>query len=196
MYKQLIEDSALISALEYDADKKELTIYFKKYYTDKLTYEKVSHFIFEEFLNYSSKGKFYLHYIKKQFKQKNMAEKPKTVNQSSPEKRFIDISIDVKKINKDWLFEGEKGTYLHMTLQMLPDGLIDGYGNLGMVTQKVPKKVWDDEKSLPVAEKSRGAILGNAAEFERKKASSEGAPGTEAGTMVSELTEPLEDLPF
>lgn len=58
--------------------------------------------------------------------------------------RLIKAKIDVKKINKDRLFKGEKGTYLDITLIETPNGK---YGEW-MIVQDAPK----DEK---------GTILGN-----------------------------------
>ena len=72
---------------------------------------------------------------------------------------YIKIKIDVSKIKKDWLIPGVKGVYAELTLQMLPDGEVDGYENLGMITQDVPKKVYMEDKTV------KGPILGNAAEL-------------------------------
>ena len=195
-------NSTLIKEVEWDEENNELHIIFHdKYYIKEETYLDFDYEWLDMFSTSPSLGKFYLRFIKSQFKLKPriMAERPKTTNKSSDQKRFIDISIDVTKINNDWLFVGEKGTYLHMTLAMMPDGEIDNFGNLGMITQKVPKKVYEAELKLPKNQKQRGAILGNAAEFERK--GMEGMPGAEEGEMVGnksekEKEEIKDDLPF
>lgn len=188
--------SSLIKKIEYDPDALILTVYFRNYYTDMLSYSEVYPDHFDEMVKAQSIGKFYLHYIKPNFslnKQRFMAtakERPPTRNVASDKKRFIKISIDVQKIRKDWLFAGEKGTYLNVTLQMLPDGELDQHGNLGMITQDVPKEVYEAEKSLPKAQKTLGPILGNGAEMDWAP-QTESIPGQEVGTMGAAEDEKL-----
>lgn len=49
------------------------------------------------------------------------------------------LKIDVKKINKDLLFIGAKGTYMDLTLMDNRDGT-DDYGNDGFIVQDVGKE--------------------------------------------------------
>jgi len=201
--------SSLISKITYDLYSLELTIYFHKYYTDKLTYKDISPELFTRFSEASSVGKFYILIIKNNFKLKNMAkavsktqqappkkERPKTVNPFElSDKVFVKMSIDVTKLNKAWFFQSEKGgVYANITLAVNPKGETDQYGNLGMVTQDVPSSVYDTEKGLPKSERTKGNILGNGAVFEKSVASFY-TPGSETEKMgVDE--EINDDLPF
>ena len=67
----------------------------------------------------------------------------------------INLKIDVKKIEKARMFQGEKGTYLDMTMFVDLDNA-DQYGNNGMITQN-----WKDQQ------KGEGPILGNGKIFWR-----------------------------
>lgn len=193
------ERSSLICKLEYWPDHKILAVYFHHGKPRYRAYEDVSADHFHEVASAKSIGKMYLRFIKTNFKQKNyqeMAErKIQGVNIASNEKRFIKISLNVQEINKDWLLPGEKGTYLNITFALLPDGEVDRYTNCGMVTQDVPKFVYEKEKNLPKAEKTQGNILGNGFEF--PKMGSDVKPGE---TLDRELTEEekaeMNDLPF
>jgi hypothetical protein len=158
-----------------------------------LTYIEFDLDFFIAFSETKSLGKFYLRLIKPLFKLKtiSMADKPKTINEASDDFRWIDISINVRNIKKEWIFSGEKGDWLHMSMRMQPDGQIDAYGNLGMITQKVPKKIYEQEIKLPKDKKTKGPILGNACEFAKKEM--EGAVGSEQGEMGGV---PADDLPF
>jgi len=211
----LIEDieSSLIKCIEYDPDSRELRIGFRKYFVDEFVYVDVPFNYFEEFANPTGKshGQFYLQMIKPKFKIKqkptNMAnseapakKRPVTVNyEQGTQKRYIRMSIDVTKINKALLVQSDKGNvYLQVTLQMLPEGKMDKYNNLGMITQDVPNEIFQKEKHLPVAQRTQGVILGNGAEFERKVP--DGTPGDVQGTLLSpdneEVKDVLDDLPF
>lgn len=66
---------------------------------------------------------------------------------------IISAKLDVKKILKDRLFVGEKGTYLDITLLKNRDGP-DQYGNDYMVVQDLGKEARDKGE--------KGPILGNA----------------------------------
>ena len=68
----------------------------------------------------------------------------------------VSLKIDVKKIEKARLYEGQKGTYLDATVFIDLDQA-DEYGNHGMITQDVSK----DERAQNV----KGAILGNVKVF-------------------------------
>ena len=75
----------------------------------------------------------------------------------------ISASIDVNKINGDWLFNGKTRKdgsfpqYLSITIRKNKHGR-DQYGNDGFITQDVPKQF--------KAEGVRGPILGNWKSFE------------------------------
>ena len=78
--------------------------------------------------------------------------------------------IDVKKIVKSKLYQGEKGTYLDIVLIETPD---NKFGNDYMIVQSTEK----DEESI---------ILGNAKYFKKKETPKEESHDTESET----------DLPF
>lgn len=193
-------ESSLLSGFDYSTKENVLVIYFKKYYVDSLEFHGVDPSVVYEFIESKSKGKFYLNQIKSKFKARKMntEKKRKSINKASSDTREIFISIDVKKINKDWLHVGEKGTYLKLKFRLMPDGTVDKYGNLGMVTQEVPKSVWEPEKEsgIPIEERTKSIILGNGVEFEKWKPVNENVPGSEEGAIASSLLEPLDDLPF
>jgi hypothetical protein len=194
--------SSLIRKIEYDEDNLLLTVYFKKYYTDKITYECVYPNHFKEFAKQKSIGKYFLNFIKPNFKQKYsfMSEekkRPPTKNKASDQKRFIKISLDVRKIHKEWIMAGEKGDYLGITLHMLPDGQLDKFGNLGMVTQDVPTEVYKaaEAKLKGSGKEIKGPILGNGAEFDwNNSGGGEGQPGSSTGQFID--TSIADDLPF
>ena len=151
---------------------------------DKATYIDFDKYSFADFCSAESYGKFYLNYIKPFFiiKTNKMADK------------VIKCKIDVLKINKDWLFVGEKGTYLNFTL--LYNEKTDTYSNNGMIVQDVPSEVYKKEKELPVTEpRSKGEILGNCREMAPKGTTrSESSPLSETGTIGA--TQDNDDLPF
>lgn len=64
---------------------------------------------------------------------------------------IVALKIDVSKIDKSRLFQGEKGTYLDAVVFLNDEA--DQYGNNGMITQSVSK----EEREAG----TRGAILGN-----------------------------------
>ena len=68
----------------------------------------------------------------------------------------VSLKIDVSKIEKARLFQGQKGTYLDATV-FIDTAELDQYGNSGMITQDVKK----EEKQNGV----KGAILGNCKVF-------------------------------
>jgi hypothetical protein len=63
----------------------------------------------------------------------------------------IAVKLDVKKIDKLKLYQGEKGTYLDAVIIMKDEP--DQYGNIGMIVQSSTKE--EREQGL------KGAILGN-----------------------------------
>lgn len=70
------------------------------------------------------------------------------------------LKLDVKKIEKERLFTGEKGTYLDAVIVLKDE--VDQYGNIGMVIQSVSKE--EREKGI------KGAILGNVKYLQRAAA--------------------------
>lgn len=200
------EESSLISAVDYDDETEEITLWFHKYYTDKLTYGNFKMKYFESFCEVRSKGRYYLNFLKTNFKLKHqtMAEgkknKPKGINKASDKKRFIKMRLNVAMVNREFFIQGEKGTYMDITLQMLPDGLVDSYENLGMITQDVPKEVYEREKKLPANQKSQGAILGNGKELLWENSGAEGGVGADGASFEGMSPEDIAvltgDLPF
>jgi len=82
----------------------------------------------------------------------------------------VSIKLDVTKIDKARLFQGQKGTYLDATVFIDIDEL-DQFGNSGMITQDVSK----EEKQSGV----KGNILGNVKLFWKDTGSNQqqyGAP--------------------
>ena len=68
----------------------------------------------------------------------------------------VSLNIDVTKIDKAHIYEGNKGKYLTLTAFIDVDNQ-DEYGNNGMVTQKLSKDAQDAGQ--------KGAILGNSKVF-------------------------------
>jgi len=180
-------NSSLIRKIEYFPDFEFCTVYFHKYFTDKLHYRLTIEEL-ADFISAKSVGKHYLQTIKTK-KMADEKQKPKGVNKASTEKRFIKMRLDVTKINKAWLLAGQKGTYMDLTLHMLPDGEVDGYENLGMITQDVPKDVYKVDK------KAKGPILGNGKEITwDNSAAAEGSVGEALSPVSSNDVD--DDLPF
>jgi len=174
--------SSFITLIRYDAHNETLSLCFKN--------ETVHQYMavpLETFMDFSiarSFGSFYNSSIKNKFKTMANGEKkqPKRINQAKKERRYIDLDIDLKKINKDWLHVSEKtgAIYLKMVLFMLPDGEVDKYGRLGFIKQRVPEGV-----------EARGEIIGNGEELEWSR--------EEDVTVVASKIESkdwVDDLPF
>ena len=170
------------------------------HYGAKHIYEAVPHIIFEEFATSQSPGNFFHTYIKNKLKmakvQKNanaspapaageQKQRPKSVNRASLSKRFIKISLDADKINKAWIRSNNGKRYIDITLSLLPDGTLDKFGNLGMVTQDVPKEVYAADKTI------QGEILGNGFEFAPRDYDS---PADKSGELLGDKS--VDDLPF
>ena len=175
------KESSLIDKVVYDYDTEELEIYFIKYYVDKLTYVKVSAETFNKFIDAKSAGKYYLGVIKPFYKLKTTKHMADLV---------IKCKIDVTKVIKEWLFTGQKGTYLNVTV--LYNAEKDQYGNNGQVVQDVPTEIYKKDKS------KKGPILGNNKTFDKVEVSEEVMPGKEVGTMAGNNNDPKwdDDLPF
>jgi len=191
--------SSLISKVVFDFERKLLSVYLR-FKTHPLTYDNVPLKEFENLCSSESIGKYYLHYIKPNFsltKLRNMAQRPKGINIAKDEVRWIDISIDVQKIIKDWLIAGEKGTYLNVKLRMLPDGQVDQYECLGFVTQTVPKEVYNaaEAEKKGSGRDIKAPILGNAKELQWGDRNEETIPGGLQGSPYKE-GEGGDNLPF
>lgn len=63
----------------------------------------------------------------------------------------ISVNLDVSKIDKKRLYQGQKGTYLNAIIFM--NDQPDQYGNNGMIVESITKEERDAGK--------RGTILGN-----------------------------------
>jgi hypothetical protein len=100
--------------------------------------------------------------------------------------KIIKISIDVSKLKKEWLFQGEKGKYANITL--LYNEVQDTYGNNGMVVQDVPKAIYEKDKTV------KGPILGNAKQFSGGGGAPEAKPGEEPNLPTGSADD--DDLPF
>jgi KTSC domain len=159
-------ESSLIAGVEYEYDSQELTIHFKKYWTEQLTYKGVPPETYYAFHNSKSKGRYYLQKIKPFFLTKTNKQMPDIV---------IKCKIDVTKILKDWLYSGKQGTYLNFTV--LYNHEKDNYENNGMITQDVPTTVFKLDKS------KRGPILGNCKTF-AKTDNTEATPGSDKGLVL------------
>lgn len=193
------ERSSLVEHIEYDEYLKQLLIKVR-WQSYPIYYDNVPKSVFEEFAIQPSIGKYYTQFIKPNFKQINRPimsdekKRPPTKNQASNETRFIKMSLDVRKILKEWIRSGQTGDYLNITLHMKPDGQVDKYGNLGMITQDVPTEVYKEAEATEKGSgrKIKGPILGNGAEFAWDQTSKEGAPGSNDGAIGGVV----DDLPF
>jgi hypothetical protein len=93
--------------------------------------------------------------------------------------KLINAKIDVKKINKDLLFKGEKGTYLDLTIWI--NDAPDKFGNEVSIEQRTAK----GEAKI---------YLGNGKFY---KAKSEPAVETRESIMnAPDFNDPNNDLPF
>lgn len=104
--------------------------------------------------------------------------------------KVIHLRIDVKKINKAWLYEGEKGTYLDCVC--LFNEVQDGYGSNGMIIQSVPTAVYKKDKE------TKGEILGNSKVWP-KGGNGESVPGggnAKKDVAESQAADVADDLPF
>ncbi len=188
----VIPNSSLIKCLQYDPQMKELSVEFhsQDFQRDRVHYH-VSQNAWEQLISAKSVGKFYLDYIKPVF---TSPKNNHTMARKSD--KIINLRIDVQKINKDWLFKGEKGTYLDCVI--FYSETPDQYQTNGMVIQSVPKKIAQDDRN------ARGPILGNCKDWDtlREKQTErppEAQPNSEAGAMAGEsptTPEWADDLPF
>lgn len=96
----------------------------------------------------------------------------------------ISLKIDVTKIDKSKMFQGEKGTYLDATI-FVDLEQADQYGNHGMITQS-----WKDQ------EKGKGAILGNGKIFWRDNEPNHNQNMSNQTPTSQPNFNPHEDIPF
>jgi|TARA_R110002050_G_scaffold255165_1_gene393802 hypothetical protein len=94
------------------------------------------------------------------------------------------IKINVEKVDKKYLFKGEKGTYLDLVLF---ESTNQQYGDTHMVVQSIPKEERDKGE--------RGPILGNATlELNGGSQYSAQAPVDASRNESPKVTE--DDIPF
>ena len=93
-------------------------------------------------------------------------------------------SIDVSKIDKAHLYQGNKGKYLSIALHENKDGP-DRFGNDGFITQSVSKEA--REKGV------KGPIIGN---WKRLGGSSQPKPLKKAPEKVKPDTDDSDSIPF
>lgn len=204
-----VNNSTLIKKVEYDIKSRKLTIFFTSYYILQETYLNVIPEYFKEFSESKSLGKFYLSNIKPFFKTEKshfMAKSTKTQQQPEQEKKkfkgvnrigsdeieYVDIDVNLSKLNKDLLVESKNGVIAKLRLRVLPKGDVSNYQQLGMITQSVPKVVYEKEKNLPKEEKTKGEIVGNAQQLVWE--GQEGFEDTNELGLASQ--DALDDLPF
>jgi len=99
----------------------------------------------------------------------------------------INISIDVKKIEKARLFEGKKGTYLDLTTFIDLD-TEDQYGNHGFISQSTSKEERESNVQTP--------ILGNCKVFYKE---SQGGYQNQPNPTYTPAAQPdsfSDDIPF
>ena len=99
-------------------------------------------------------------------------------------KKTISLKIDVSKIDKKRLYQGEKGTYLDAVL--LFDTQEDKFGNHGMIVESVTK----EERE----QKVKGTILGNA-KILWEESDTNTPPKEDKGAQVN-FDDESDDLPF
>ena len=97
----------------------------------------------------------------------------------------ININIDVKKILKERLFKGEKGTYLDLTTIVDLDNA-DQYGNHGFICQNTTKEEQENEFRTP--------SLGNCKVVYRDDSNESQKPAKK--TAVKEDDDFDDDIPF
>jgi hypothetical protein len=105
---------------------------------------------------------------------------------------MIRIKIDVKKISKQAMFVGTKGTYLDLTLMDNREGT-DEYGNDGFVVQDIGKERREAGE--------KGPILGNWRHIgpnpPNRSQNQNGAPPPSTTATADSLDEDMEDdIPF
>lgn len=168
-------NSSFVKEVEHNSETLHLTFFLHN--GKRLEYIGVAQAYFCILATQESIGKYYHSHIRGKFL---TAEAPVTLQDSMADK-IIKLKIDVKKIKKEWLFVGEKGTYLDMTL--LYNEEQDQYGNNGPIVQDVPKEIREKDKEI------KGDILGNGKVIEK-------SGGKLMGGSAPTSTNVVDNLPF
>lgn len=100
---------------------------------------------------------------------------------------MIILNIDVKKLKKQFFFEGKKGTYCELVLMENKNGE-DDYGNSHFVCQGVSKE--DREAGV------KGPIVGNAKTFEKKPDSKPKTERESPHSFRRDHLDPDPEIPF
>ena len=108
-------------------------------------------------------------------------------------KPIISLKIDVKKINKELLFVGQKGTYLDATIFEKDGGGVDEYGNAGYVAQSVSKEARERGEKGPIIGNYRLIQLREKVNLTPPKSRPTVAPKPQADP---DLDTPPDDIPF
>ena len=96
----------------------------------------------------------------------------------------IQLKIDVKKIAKEHLFQGAKGTYLDAMLVEKPNE----YGDDGFIAQKVSKEAFQAGE--------KGPIIGNWRRLEDRQKQTAPPQRKAAPQKDADLDQPEDDCPF
>jgi hypothetical protein len=164
--------SSLIKDIDYDSENRILTIFFvDRYFKNYDIISGVSPEEVSDFLESESLGKYYLQHFKNRNKMADL---------------IIQASIDLSKIDKNWLVKGEKTNGIYANLTIIYNEKSDKYGQNGFIIQKVPKEIYEANKE------ARGPIIGNIKVFEQKPVIT--TPGEVVGVPLSQ--EIADDLPF
>ena len=108
----------------------------------------------------------------------------------------ISIKIDVTKIDKARIHEGQKGKYIYLTTFIDTDQQ-DQYGNHGFISQSVSKEERAQDVKMP--------ILGNCKVFFKKEADPNNIsdqqarpadPPPQAPNYGQQQDAPIDDIPF
>jgi len=182
--------SVIIKSFTYIEESGQLSVDFLANFKKRETYVGITKQDFMLITSNEDTDGYYFNYLKNQKKMSEKKQLPKGINKSSKDKRYIRLRLDVTKINKDFLYVGEKGVYLDATLHMLPDGEVDNNENLGFITQDVPNALRKENSTL------KGAILGNAKENYWEKQAQESSPGVDLPIASGDDNGIMDDLPF
>jgi KTSC domain-containing protein len=181
------EDSSFVTMASYDEETRILSVELKgiggKYF------ENVPNTIFIDFITSPSKGNYYNTQIKQKFKFMSEGKnQPNKINRSDPQNfRWVNMSVNLSKIDKSWLRKGkDTGDYwVDLSMRVQPEGQVDQYGKLGMIVQQVPAELYKKDKNL------KGAILGSAEQLDWT-----GGHQDEETDLVGNSTDWKDDLPF
>jgi hypothetical protein len=107
----------------------------------------------------------------------------KIINMPTP----IIAKIDVKKINKEWLFTGTKGTYLDAVIY--ENDNVDQYGNSHVIKQNPPQEAR--------AQGAKPVIIGNCRWMPQKACQQRPAPSKQQTSPATNAEPPESDsIPF